>query len=86
MNSFILYVSVLIAAVVPRISAIMGLVGAIGFSTTGILFPIIFDIFSFPVGNGFSERARQIKNYVLIVIYCIILVLGTYTSILDLVS
>lgn len=84
MNNF-WYFLVIFSMFVPRISSIIGLVSAIGFTMTGILFPIIFDLFTFPIGEGFWEKFRQIKNYFIIAICILILVFGTYTSILELV-
>lgn len=78
--------SVIMAVVVPDLEILIGLVGAIFFSTLGLLTPTVVEtVHKWDRGLGTFKWILW-KNIILLLFYLVVLVAGCYTSIRDIVA
>ena len=82
----ILVANVCLAMLVPELEPFIGFVGSIGSATLALMTPVALDtIFRWP--NDFGRmRWRLVKNVVLGLFALLILGVGTYFSMLDIIA
>nr|XP_026491466.1 proton-coupled amino acid transporter-like protein CG1139 [Vanessa tameamea] len=86
MRSLSVILTVILAVAVPDLEILIGLVGAIFFSTLGLLIPIIVQtVHKWNRGLG-KYSYILFKNVILIVFYIIVLISGCYSSITAIIS
>ena len=73
-------VAVVVALVVPNLRPVLALVGAVGFSSLGLLFPALVDIVS---TWREASALRLAKNILILVFWLVALLSGTYSAILE---
>lgn len=72
--------TVVVALVVPNLRPVLALVGAVGFSSLGLLFPALVDIV---VAWDTASALRLAKNLLIIVFWLVALLSGTYSALLE---
>lgn len=82
-RTLIVAATVGVAASVPKLEPLIGLVGSICFSTLGIFIPAVVDIVLRWDGEMGSFKWRLYKNIFLIIFSLFALISGTYYSILS---
>ncbi|XP_046978720.1 proton-coupled amino acid transporter-like protein CG1139 isoform X2 [Vanessa cardui] len=86
MRSLSVILTVVLAVAVPDLEILIGLVGAIFFSTLGLLIPIIVQtVHKWDRGLG-KYSYILFKNVILIIFYIIVLISGCYSSIMAIIS
>ncbi|KAE8740267.1 hypothetical protein FOCC_FOCC014228 [Frankliniella occidentalis] len=76
-------VQVVVALVVPNLRPVLALVGAVGFSTLGLLFPALVDL----VVHWRSASALRVTKDVLIMLFWLVALLaGTYSALLEIMD
>lgn len=77
-----------IGAAVPKLDAIIGLVGSVFFSTLGLFIPVVIDIILNLGDNGDFGfmRWRLWKNILIIVVSWFALISGSYYAIMGLIE
>ncbi|XKL59593.1 hypothetical protein PGB90_000609 [Kerria lacca] len=80
-RTFLVFISVLIAVIVPKIGPFVSLIGALCFSFLGILFPVIIEIVTYWETTSMTKLI--LRNFVVIIFGIMALGFGTYTSLLD---
>lgn len=83
-NQQVFLVSVVIAIAVPNLSPVLSLVGAVGFSSLGLLFPAIAE-------TALNWNSRyfayiMIKNTILVVIFVFAMISGSIISVQEIVE
>ncbi|XP_052129527.1 proton-coupled amino acid transporter-like protein pathetic [Frankliniella occidentalis] len=75
--------TVVVALVVPNLRPVLALVGAVGFSTLGLLFPALVDL----VVHWRSASALRVTKDVLIMLFWLVALLaGTYSALLEIMD
>ncbi|XP_066994810.2 proton-coupled amino acid transporter-like protein pathetic [Anabrus simplex] len=82
----IVFISVAVAAAVPNLGPIISLVGAVCFSTLGLLCPAIIETVTYWDEGLGAGRWRLYKNTVIIIFSLFALIAGSYTSILEIIQ
>lgn len=72
--------AVVVALVVPNLRPVLALVGAVGFSSLGLLFPALVDLV---VAGPGASRARITKDVLIVLFWLVALLSGTYSALLE---
>ncbi|KAK3909314.1 Proton-coupled amino acid transporter-like protein pathetic [Frankliniella fusca] len=73
-------VTVVVALVVPNLRPVLALVGAVGFSTLGLLLPALVDL---AVHGAASSALRLTKDVLIVLFWLVALLAGTYSALLE---
>lgn len=69
-----------VALIVPNLRPVLALVGAVGFSSLGLLFPALVDMV---ITWRSASPLHMTKNVLIIVFWLVALLSGTYSAILE---
>ncbi len=75
-----LFLTVVIAVLVPELGPFISLIGAVCLSTLGLIFPSVIEIITYQVENGRQSYCMVAKNIFIIVFGILGFLTGAYTS------